>query len=58
MARVLRRLTDAQPRVPAFVPANALVARDRGLEAVEQLVGSRAGHASLQIDDRHGMAVR
>jgi hypothetical protein len=27
------------------------------LEAIEQLVGSRAGLASLQIDDGHGRSV-
>jgi hypothetical protein len=42
--------------MPGFVPTNALLRRDRGLEAIEQLVGSRAGLASLQSDEV--MAVR
>jgi hypothetical protein len=56
-ARILYLLAEAQAGVPAFVPADALVGGDRGLEAGEQLVGARPGLASLEIDDAHGRAV-
>jgi len=39
--------------VPSFVPANALLLRDRGLEPIEQLFGSRSRLAALEIDDAH-----
>jgi hypothetical protein len=33
---------------------DALILRDRSLEAIEELVGSRSRLASLEIDDAHG----
>ena len=36
-----------------FRPANALLLRDRGLEPLEQLFGSRSRLAALEIDDAH-----
>src|SRR4051812_19619689 len=53
----LELLADAQAGVPAFVPADALVRGDRGLEAGEELVGAGPGLASLEIDDVHGRAM-
>lgn len=52
-ARGLQTLVDAQARVPSLVPANALLLRDRGLEPIEQLLGSRSRLAALEIDDVH-----
>ena len=56
-ARILQCLADAQPGVPALVPANALVRGDRGLDAGEELVGSRARLAPLEINEVHGSVI-
>jgi hypothetical protein len=50
----MRTLAALGPLGPCSTSYSTFALRDRSLEAIEELVGSRSRLAPLEIDDAHG----